>query len=160
MAQKRWADARKELDKVIVLFEKSLGKEHHVLGDVLIVYASSLQVDKNYKEEEKVLRRALDIHRKALGDNHNTTARSMIQLAVNLRSQEKLIEAESVARSSFLIFSNQTGASRVSAEILGQISDIYFMILIELHCSRNVISERIEMIHEGNDPGPLTTTKT
>lgn len=160
MAQKRWNDARKELDKVVALFEKSFGKEHHFLGDVFIVYASILQVDKKYGEEEKILRRALAIHQKALGDNHNTTARTMIQLAVNLRVQEKLNEAERVARSAFLIFSNQTGANRVPAEMLGQISDIYFLILIELHYPRNLIQERIEMIHEGNDPGALPTART
>ena len=160
MAQKRWNDARKELDKVIALFEKSFGKEHHFLGDVFIVYASILQTDKKHDEEEKILRRALNIHKKALGDNHNTTARTMIQLAVNLRVQEKLNEAERVARTAFLIFSNQTGANRVPAEVLGQISDIYFLILIELHYPRNLIQERIEMIHEGNDPGTLPTSRT
>lgn len=67
--------------------------------------------------------------------------------------QEKLNEAERIARTAFLIFSNQSGANRIPAEMLGQISDIYFLILIELHYPRNLIQERIEMIHEGNDPG-------
>lgn len=160
MLQKRWKDAREEIDKVITLFEKSFGKEHHFIGDVLMTYAAILQQEKKHIDQEKILRRALAIHKKALGDNHNTTARTMIELAVNLRVQEKLNEAERIARTAFLIFSNQSGANRIPAEMLGQISDIYFLILIELHYPRNLIQERIEMIHEGNDPGPLPTSRT
>jgi len=158
--QKRWADAREQLTKVMALFEKSRGKEHHFYGDALVSFAAVLDEEKNYAEEEKVLRQALSIHQKSLGDTHNKTATSMIRLAMALRNQEKLIEAEKVARAAFLIFSTQVGTSKLPAETLGNISDVYFVILSELHYPRHLILERIDLIHEGTDPGSLPSAGT
>lgn len=158
--QKRWSEAEGQIRRAMDIYEKTFGKDHHMMGSALQDLGSILVEQKRYDQADAVLREALAVHQKSLGDNHPRTADTMLSLAMVLHKREKLVEAERITREALLIFSAQTGASKLSGQVMGNISDFYQRILQELRLPRNVIFDRIELLLGGTDPGALPGSST
>lgn len=158
--QKRWAEAETQIRRAMAIYEKTFGKDHHMMGGALQDLASILMEEKRYEQAEAVLREALAVHQKSLGDNHPRTADTMLSLAMVLHKRERLVEAEHITRDALLIFAGQSGASKLPAQMMGNISDFYQRILYDLHVPRNMIFDRVEALLGGTDPGPLPGSST
>jgi hypothetical protein len=66
--QNRWTEAEQETRKAMGIYEKSFGKDHHMMGSALMGLAAILHDQKRYDDEEATLRSALAVHQKTLGD--------------------------------------------------------------------------------------------
>jgi len=156
--QKRWAEAEQETRKAMGIYEKTFGKDHHMMGSALMGLAAILHEQKRYDDEEATLRSALAVHQKALGDQHTVTATNMLRLASSLWERKKLVEAERMLREAYLILSAQAQGQRLDDQQMGNVRDLYTLIMIDLRYQRNVALDRLDLMRAGTDPGPLPGT--
>jgi tetratricopeptide (TPR) repeat protein len=156
--QKRWVEAEQVTRQAIALYEQTFGNEHHMMGSVLMGLADILHQEKRYEDEETTLRKALAVHQKALGDQHSVTAANMFRLSGCLWERKKLVEAEKLLREAYMILCAQVQGQRPDEQQLGNVRDLYMLILIDLRYTRTVALDRLDMIRGGSDPGPLPGT--
>ena len=129
-----------------------------MMGSALMGLAAILHEQKRYDDEEATLRSALAVHQKALGDQHTVTAANMFRLASSLWERKKLVEAERMLREAYLILSAQAQGQRLDDQQMGNVRDLYTLIMIDLRYQRNVALDRLDLMRGGTDPGPLPGT--
>jgi tetratricopeptide (TPR) repeat protein len=110
--QARYNQAEPLMQRVVEIFEKSLGKDHPNVAAALNNLAALLQDTNRLEEAEPWMRRALAIDEKSYGPEHPNVARDLNNLALLLQATNRLGEAEPLSRRNVLIvlkFTRRTG---------------------------------------------------
>jgi hypothetical protein len=73
-------------------------------------------------------------------------------------SEIALERAERMLREAYLILSAQAQGQRLDDQQMGNVRDLYTLIMIDLRYQRNVALDRLDLMRAGTDPGPLPGT--
>ncbi len=93
-----YPEAEPLLQRVLAIFEKSLGPEHHDTSRSLNNLAGLYRAQGRYADAKPLYQRALAISEKTLGPEHPDVATSLNNLAGLYRAQGRLEEAEPVCQ--------------------------------------------------------------
>ena len=126
IAQGRYKDARKLLERSRALLEAALGPKHPELGAVYSNLGLLEAGEHRYRQAADVDRRALAIHESSLGPNHPTVAVILNNLGVAMLSLHRYADAESdLLRAKSILEAAPAPGGRHLGDLLGNLGNLY-----------------------------------
>lgn len=155
----RYSESEALIHRAIAVVKKNFGEESINYANAYSFLAKCLTDQKRYDEADTAQKLSLDLTQKNLGDQHASTALAWLALG-NIRLEAKrFLLAEEAFRQGMIHLVMVPNMIKQQPGSFGHASDLYLVIANELHLSRTAALDRIDVMREGQDPGPLPARK-